>query len=376
MTGLRTRTLAACLAVSALCASASAQETARVVTPLPADLDERLEGQTTDLDWRLTRTRMPVPRDLDDAARRSRGARVVIWVETLETGLRLHFVDVRDRRLLVRDFAAPNDEAFGGSANLEAVAVAVRSALQALSLGGEVGVAAPPPVVAEPEPIPVPTPPPEPATPTSVEAEAGWWLALDGESPTQHGPSLRFALRRKRLVVGLGGEVGLGVRLQDELTRVTVTRHAATVDLGVGLLDGTRGSLDLLARAGIARFRRGEVETRVDGLSPAPAESTTSALAGLRLVGTFAPTPNLGIRLSVGADALPAAPVLRYADEAGNTQIRNRFWVLQPTIALTLVIRSRPDAPSPAPESNGESAEAHFFVTRFSPRPPPWKRWQ
>lgn len=339
-----------------------------MIAPLPADLDERLVGQTSDLDWTLETARAATPRDLDDAARVSRGARVVIWVEALPNGLRLHFVDVRERRLLVRDFAAPNDEPFGGSANVESVAVAVRSALQALSLGGEVGVAAPPPT-----PTPEPSEPSEP-DPTSiaresrlaVEVDAGWWTALDGESPLQHGPTLRLGLRRARLVLGLGGEVGLGARLSDPLTRVTVTRHAAFFDLGAAMFVRPRGGLDLLARVGVARIARGEVEARVEGLSPEPATTTTSALFGLRLEGHVALAEHVALRFGVGADAIPSAPVLRYADEAGNTQIRNRFWWLQPNVVVAIVVRSgRVDAAS-TPADGDESENLTEAVTRFS----------
>lgn len=347
-----------------------------MIAPLPADLDERLVGQTSDLEWTLETTRASTPRDLDEAAGVSRGARVVIWVEARANGLRLHFVDVRERRLLVRDFAAPNDEPFGGSANVESVAVAVRSALQALSLGGEVGVAAPPPT-----PTPEPSEPNEPSEPDptsiadeslAVEVDAGWWTALDGESPVQQGPMLRLGLRRARLVLGLGGEVGLGARLSDPLTRVTVTRHAAFFDLGAAMFVRPRGGLDLLARAGVARIARGEVEARVDGLSPEPATTTTSALFGLRLVGHVALGEHVALRFGVGADAIPSAPVLRYADEAGNTQIRNRFWWLQPNAMLAIVVRS---GASPArTEANRQNlTEA---VTRFSSPASLLGRWR
>jgi hypothetical protein len=376
--GRASRTLGACLAL--LCATvglAGAQdhERARVIAPLPADLDERLVGQTSDLEWTLETTRASTPRDLDEATRLSRGARVVIWVEALPNGLRLHFVDVRERRLLVRDFGAPNDEPFGGSANVESVAVAVRSALQALSLGGEVGVAAPPPT---PDPRVEPNEPATPIAPTDesppvvVEVDAGWWTALDGESPIQHGPTLRLGLRRARLVLGLGGEVGLGARLTDALTRVTVTRHVAFFDFGAAMFVRPRGGLDLLARVGVARIARGEVEARVDGLSPEPATTTTSVLFGLRLVGHVALGEHLAVRLLVGADAIPSAPVLRYADDAGNTQIRNRFWWLQPGVALAIVVRS---GASPAPaEANRQNLTR--AVTRFSSPPSLWRRWR
>lgn len=316
-----------------------AQERARVLLPLPADLDERLVGQTTDLAWTLERVPGPRPRDLDEAATRAEGARVVLWVETGRDGLRLHFADVRDRRLLVRDFSAPNDEAFGGSATLESVAVAVRSALQALSLGGEVGVAAPPPPPPDPEPIATPPPTPR-AVEASLDAELGWWAALDGESPVQHGPTFRLGLRTRRLLVGLAGEVGLGAQLSDPLTQVSLTRHAALVDLGVVLLDRPRGGIELAARLGLARYRRGEVEPRVAGVVPAPAHTSTSALVGLRLGAEVSPRPRFALRLDLGVDVLPSAPTLRYADEAGNVTIRNDLWMLQPRAALSIVVRS------------------------------------
>jgi hypothetical protein len=202
--------------------------------------------------------------------------------------------------------------------------------------------------------------------------DAGWWTALDGESPLQHGPTLRLGLRRARLVLGLGGEVGLGARLTDPLTRVTVTRHAAFAELGAGLHVGARGGLDLLARVGVARIARGEVEARVDGLSPEPATTTTSALFGLRLVGHVALADHVALRFGVGADAIPSAPVLRYADEAGNTQIRNRFWWLQPSVALAIVVRS---GASPAP-AGADRQNLTGAVTRFSSPASLSRRWR
>lgn len=369
--------LGACLVVFASwCAlgslgAAQSRDVARVISPLPADLDERLVGQTSDLEWTLESARAPNPRDLDDASRHSQGARVVIWVTAHAGGLRLHFADVRDRRLLVRDFAAPNDEPFGGSANVESVAVAVRGALQALSLGGEVGVAAPE-VTPEPPIVVPPDPPPLTRSAVSIEVEAGWWVALDGESPLQHGPTLRLGLRRARLVMGLGGEVGLGARLSDSLTRVTVARHTAFLDVGASLVGGARGGLDLVLRLGVARIARGEVEARVEGVAPEPAVTVTSVLVGTRLSANIALGSHLALRLGLGADVLPAAPVLRYADEAGETQIRNRFWWLQPSVLVALVVRSGgPQTEVSPPRENLASS-----VTRFRRPASLWRRWQ
>lgn len=114
------------------------------------------------------------------------------------------------------------------------------------------------------------------------------------------------------------------------------------------------------------------MEARVDGLSPEPATTTTSALFGLRLVGHVALGEHVALRFGVGADAIPSAPVLRYADEAGNTQIRNRFWWLQPNAMLAIVVRS---GASPA-RTEANRRNLTEAVTRFSSPASLLGRWR
>ncbi|MAC28246.1 MAG: hypothetical protein CMH59_17505, partial [Myxococcales bacterium] len=118
-----------------------------VAGPLPGDLRARVEGQTGDLAWRLRfEPAAPRPAGLDAAARAFPEARVVVWVRGGESdALRLSLVDLRDRRLLEREVAPPEGEAFAASTLHETAALLIRGALQALSLGGEVGVAVPAP---------------------------------------------------------------------------------------------------------------------------------------------------------------------------------------------------------------------------------------
>ncbi|MBX3245957.1 MAG: hypothetical protein KF901_02105 [Myxococcales bacterium] len=327
------RWLAAVIGVIALSGASLAQERVRLLTPLPGDLEARVEGQTSDLAWAIER-HPGVARDLDEAQAASGGARVVVWVSRTSRGTRLHFADVPARRLLVRDFDAGSGEELESSAALESLAVALRSALVALSLGGEVGV-----VVAAPEAPPVAEPRPGPHV--GLEASLGWALSLDGESPAQHGPSLGLALRVGRLAVGVRAELGLGASLDDALSALRVTRHAAALELGGTLLATPPLALDASARIGLARYRRGEVEARDADVLPSPPSASWSVLAGGTLAATFAPLARASVRVELGADFVPAAPELRY-ERGGESLIRNDLWRLQPRAALLLVIRSRP----------------------------------
>jgi len=311
-------------------ASAAAQEREAAIVGVEEDLAERIRGQTSDLPWTLRFEEGPAPEDLEAA----HGAPVVVWVDVRGETLVLHVADVRARRMFVRELGRPEEE-FGESAQQEAVALALRSALQALALGGEIGVAVP--AAEEPSEVSeVPEAPPEvsevPEGPAvsrwTLDASVGWHAALDGASPVQQGPAASLGVGGERWRVGLALEPSLGAELEDALTSVTLHRHVAGVVASLRF-----GVVELGLRLGGAVYRRST--TSRSEARATEARTYASLLAGAELAVAARLVGPLAIRIGVGADVLPMAPTLQYQTGAGRTT-RDRVWPVSPHLAVTI----------------------------------------
>ena len=119
---------------------AAGQAPARLIVqgPLPAGVAERIAGQTADLPWSIelrTTTTTPSGHSAAVLAAEHR-ARAVLWVDEAPEGFVLHVFDAAQRSAIERRFPrshAAGDVSQGRSAALESLALAVRSALQALN---------------------------------------------------------------------------------------------------------------------------------------------------------------------------------------------------------------------------------------------------
>jgi hypothetical protein len=139
--------LLAWLLAALLPVAADAQERAALqlvlLDPLPAGAHARIAGQTADLAWRLTRApATPGAALLERAsvAAEERDARAALWIEESEGAFELRLLDARRQRLLERRFEIERGtDGLARSAALEALALAVRSALRALEADQEVG---------------------------------------------------------------------------------------------------------------------------------------------------------------------------------------------------------------------------------------------
>jgi hypothetical protein len=354
------------LAVFWCCLRASAQEesTSFDVIVRIADADDRLllervRGQTNDLDILLFTDSLSneleptLPEQLATARKLSeaQGVRVVVWFTHERGTLTVLVAEPAAGRILVRALE-PQEGPLGTSAQHEAAALVVRSAIRALAAGGEIGVTetevapvAPPPVVATPaRPAPTSAPVHE-----KKPMPIGWELvqhlgarsALDGVGPSgQHALSARFVLRRRAFQLELRGALGWPARIDDRLARVSLQRHEALVYVGYVPFASERWLLSVAAGAGLNVFLT-DVDARTSALRASEGSAFLGALgldATLRFMPRWA-KGHAGFAAVLGAEALPATPVIGYFDVDGTFVARDQVWSVLPTAALELVVR-------------------------------------
>lgn len=336
--------------------TAQAQPTLRAVLrgPMVEGLVERIEGQTGDLPWQLVVVedrRRSLESEFETAARlgAANDARVVLWVDALpdDGGLSLHFADVAERRLLLRQVRPERGERFAESTVLETIAVIVRGSLRALALGGEIGVAALAPApVADAEPRAPPhdagEPDPEAGPPRRFIASLGLGVAFDGHSePGQAGPEGRLAFRRERLILGVDVSSALPADLPGEDLSVRLTRHALRLNVGAVFVDGDVVELAGALSSGVALYDRSTAALS-SGAVAAPSSRSVAGLLGgalrLAILGDVAGA-QLGIEVAAGFDWVLGVPRLRI-DQGGGRVTRNDLWDVQPRVTLALTLRT------------------------------------
>lgn len=308
----------------------------RVVVRVAGDADRqllsRIDGQVADLDVTLIRdeTGPPAATAEGQYARarvlaRQQGARIVVWFEAAgPDGVRVHVAEPGRDTLFARRVATADE-----SARAEAIAIVVRTTLQALAAGGEIGVKVPRP---EPEPV---IAPPSPGWRWHLGVQGQ--LSVDGESsPGQAGLMGRAGLSRGRVQLGVVGVVGLGDELRDEMTAVHLTRHSAGVGAGFGALRGDRGALWIGVDAGLVVHTR-STTVLGGGLEAAPPGSQVAGFAAPWVRGQWRPMADQALWLTceLAAAVVTAAPKLRYELD-GMPVVRNRLWPVQPSLGLGL----------------------------------------
>jgi hypothetical protein len=343
-----------------------------ILEPLAQPTFERIAGQTADLPWALMRVPTseeadPMRRALEAAAQL--GARAVLWITRDATSaLVLRLYDPQHKRLLERRFEVEaGGAALAESAALEALALSVRSALQALSADEAVGEAvengsgtqatastagagqgAPPPTAGsqtKPEPADdqgtaddhTTGSEPSAAGPdrTAITLGAGWALALDGQSPVQQGPWARVGLMLGQVELAAHVQTALEAKLRDPRTRVTLQRRAALAVASLSVLRRSRVALALGVATGVASFARTTTSV-APGLLATHASDKLALALGLELRARFTllagSAARLGLELAASAMVLPAAPLLRY--ENGGQPVERRLWPVQPELRL------------------------------------------
>jgi len=332
----------------------------RLAAPDDRALFERVRGQASDLAVSLaaepTGALEPSLREQLATARALAGkrqARVVIWATRTPDKVEIVVADLQLDRVLVRELEAargPEDR----SAQDEAAALVVRSALKA-SLAGEALGSSPKELLPVDPPPPLPEPPPEPPAPAHPEPPAApgqrsarWLLALgalggaDGASRGgRYALTARAGYRGPRLELGLRGGVGLRADVGTSLARLGLAQHLAEAYVGAALVAREELRLSLLAGAG-ARVFSLHAESVADSFE---ASSDRKVLVALSALASFTWLPGwarweggrAGVALSAGVDVFPVAPELGYLNEEGFVGVE-RLWQVQPVGAVEVLL--------------------------------------
>lgn len=300
-----------------------------------AEVAARVRGQTADLDGELTTVERELPPDRDGqlavAREASAGADVVVWFSAAEDGDRLAHILHRDRLFTRRIVVAPG--ALSRSASIEAVALAVRTALLGFAAEHEAATATPPP----PPPVVAP-PPPRPAL--RPWAELGGTALLDGTRASGRlGVAVRAGAGRGRWRLGLAAGYQPPAAADAAPTAIRLDRADAGLLLGADLLGRPTGgaprwTLGVELGAGAARFRRQTTATETGLVATASATRWSPVVgAGVRAAR------RLGSRafaaIEAGVDVLANAPVFGVARSTGYERLTS-VWVVQPRTQLSL----------------------------------------
>jgi hypothetical protein len=295
---------------------------------------QRLRGQLADLDGvAIVLERSEVEPTLEGqlaaAGKLSteHDARVVVWFVARGNQLAVAIATPRDQRLFVREIPAS-----GESAMAEAAAIAVRSAVRAIALGGTIGVE----VKAPPEPEPVVEPAVVPGLSTTIAAALGWQVALDGGAAQgAHALVQRTTLARGPWAASLS--LALGVPLE--------WRAANDVALDVSrsgaLLGGERrvgGGVALGVGAGALLYHR-STSTAPSGLSPTPSNSTLAFAGAVEASWRAEIGSGVGVVASVGLDLVVGAPQAAVSRD-GTLEALDTIGPAQPRASLALEVGS------------------------------------
>ncbi|QRK10494.1 hypothetical protein JQX13_10595 [Archangium violaceum] len=344
-----------CVLVSGSASSAAHAEpwSAVLRTSSPEDeaLEGRIRGQISDLPLVLKVD--PGPEPGPDAAEQWRAvvalaehhqARAVIWFSHTPRALVIHIAEPATRRMLVRRLQHQEPPTtLSRSATAETAALVVRSALKALDARLPVG--EPVEVALEPEvpPPPTPLPPPAPLPPQNREASpwtlaVGWQASLDGNSPRgQQGLQLGLGWERGWLRARVLLLASLPAHLTDEYTRVSLSRHAASVVVDASPLSTERFRLGAGLGVGVAGFLR-STESLAPAAEASPPRLTPTPYASPELSARWRTGP-VALETSVAVDVLAGVPTLTY-QRAQSVVVRNRLWGVQPRLGLALVLGS------------------------------------
>lgn len=331
----------------------------RLTSDFDATLAERVRGQTADLAVQVVSAAAHEPLEVGLEAQLERargltqqhGAQVVVWFARDARALTVFVSEPERGRLFARRIDAGEGD-LALSAQQEAAALVVRTALRALSEGGEIGVREQE-MVAATEPAPVEEPAPE--EPAVVEPPAeeppsatlrlavGARGAYDGASQRgAYGITARVGVDWQALRVELRGSVGLMRPLEVPRADLRLARYAVSLHGGWVALKRPRFDVTASLGAGVAAYR-----SEVRALEPSfHAEAPNAWLTTLAADLAFQHYPAwargfLGWAAVVGVEGYPSAPRFGYQGEGGRFVGEARLWHAQPVLSLEAVLRLR-----------------------------------
>lgn len=321
----------------------------RVVAGEDEELLSRVKGQTVDLDVTLEVVRAPrleptLAKQIEASAALAteRDARVVVWFRhTSAGGVVVYVAEPGAATALIREIDPPP------TAAAEGAALVVRSALRALAAGGRIGVETAS-LVEPPAPAPDPDitaalPAHAVATRTQWWAGVGWQAVADGESPLgQQGLTVYVGAARGPWRAGISVAASLPASLEDDLTIVDLSRHAAGIVVGYDVMRRDRIELELGIDAGILGHFRSTVAVSPD-VAATPSTVTAAGYVGPHVHLRWQITPRregAWLQLGAGADVVFGAPELGYELD-GVFVSRNELWPVQPRFHLAFVLETR-----------------------------------
>ncbi|HEX5059543.1 MAG TPA: hypothetical protein VFV99_09295 [Kofleriaceae bacterium] len=259
-------------------------------------------------------------------------ARVVVWFVARGKKLAVAIATPRDHRLFVREIPPAAE-----SAMAEAAAIAVRSAVRSIALGGTIGVevkAAP--VEERAEPIPVPVPIAKGAAPVAIDAALGWQVALDGGA--QHGA--HALVQRTTITRGPWG-ASLALELGVPLEWRAGTDVALDVSRSGALLGGERrvaGGVAFGVGAGALVYHR-STSTAPVGLAATPSKSTVAFASAVEVAWHARIAGRIGVVACAGVDLVLGAPEAAVS-RAAMIEVVDTIRPVQPRLSLAVEVGS------------------------------------
>jgi hypothetical protein len=303
---------------------------AAILEPADAAVLERVEGQTSDLEWEFQKAAGPPT--LRRAMQVGSDPRIdaVIWfAPTSEGGFRVHVLDARARRRLERSVSPPAEEALASSATAELCAYIVRSALQAIGAGREIG-----------QPVPLAKPTAEgknaaASTPSAKDSSRAAWAEaaafLVAQVPRRSlEPGLWLGVLFEWSPLAFGVVASSTAKARVELDRATIQLQRQQLGAAVGLrvVDTRAAELWLRLDLGLLAYRRETLVVDV-GLSPTPATVTLMPFAAPEVLLSWAPLPAraswLSLLATVAVDVAPGSATLAYEISSQTLDDRSLF---------------------------------------------------
>lgn len=295
-----------------------------------ATVVQRVRGQLADLDDVVLEIDEGEPEptlEAQLATAERLEARVVVWFTMRGKNVVVAVATPREHRVFVREIPAAAE-----SAMAEAAAIAVRSAVRAISLGGTIGVE-----VKAPEPDPIVAEPIVVATPeTAISASLGWQLALDGGAARgAHALAQRTTIARGAWAASLSLTLGapLEWRAADDVA-LDVSRSGALL----GAERRLEGGFAVGIGAGTLLYHR-STSTTPSGLTPTPSNTTFAFAATVEAAWHAKLTRHVGFVAAIGVDVVAGAPEAALSRN-GMVEIVDAIRPVQPRASLALEVGS------------------------------------